>query len=151
MQSVEARGLDELAKKFDALLAAMPEKRRSFHERAGEMLKAEVDRSVAASGLNDSHSKVRGWQQPAVGSMGGYAAIRAVKGETGPNSPGAITNYLENGHKTRAVASVDTGKWKSKKFRVDGYHFYAQANAGIRGKALQLAEEFVNDLAKGLK
>ena len=151
MQSVEFADLDKLDRKLEQLLAKAPEKRRTFHDKAAAVLKTEVDRSVGTSGLNDSHGRIRGWQQPDVGSGGGYAAIRAIKGETGANSPGAITNYLENGHKTTAKASVDTGRWRSKKFYVDGYHYYANARATLEGKLIQLAQDFAEDLAKELK
>ena len=151
MQSVDLSALDALDKKLEQLLKNAPEKRRAFHEKAGQVLKQEVDRSVAASGLHDTHGRVKGWQQSDVGSGGGYAAIRAIKGQTGANSPGAITNYLENGHKTRAKSSVDTGVWKSKQFYVDGYHFYASARGGLEGKLIKLAEDFAEELAKELK
>ena len=101
MQSIEINGLAELDAKLQAILKELPEARRQLHERLAEMAKKEVDAQIDASGLNDSHGKIKGWQEAHVGSGGGYAAVRPQKGMTGDNSPGAITNYLENGHRIR--------------------------------------------------
>ena len=74
--------------------------RRALHERLGARMLTGVRGQIRGK-LNDAHGHVRGWQSKYIGSGGGYAAVRAVDGASGPDSPGAITNYLENGHAVR--------------------------------------------------
>jgi len=147
VQSVEIRGLDELNKRFDRLISAAPQLRREFHEQAAELLKDLVDEAINSSGLNDSHGKIKRWQVARIGSGGGYAAVSAEKGETGANSPGAITNYLENGHLIRSPSG------SSKRYRprikvafVNGYHFYETAAARAEGEIINLAYDFADSL-----
>lgn len=128
------KGLGELCKKS-------PEIKRELHTAAAERLKETVDREIIASGVNDSHGKIRGWQAKFVGSRGGYAAVRAQKGETGKNSPGAITNYLENGHRIRTPFADYSEK------RVKGYHFYQRASESAGREMKEVAEEFADKLA----
>lgn len=152
MQSIEINGLKELDAKLQAILKELPEARRQLHERLAEMAKKEVDAQIDASGLNDSHGKIKGWQEAHVGSGGGYAAVRPQKGMTGDNSPGAITNYLENGHRIREPSG------KSKYYRprikkpyVDGYHFYQAARIAVESKVIAEAEKFVEEFAQKLE
>jgi len=152
MQSIEINGLAELDAKLQAILKELPEARRQLHERLAEMAKKEVDAQIDASGLNDSHGKIKGWQESYVGSGGGYAAVRPQRGQTGANSPGAITNYLESGHRIRQPSG------KSKYYRprikkpyVDGYHFYQAAQIAVESKAIAEAERFIDELADKLE
>lgn len=151
MQSVDMSGFDGLTDALDKLLKDMPNKRRAFHEEAAVVLKEMVDKNISAS-LNDSHGTIRGWQERNVGSGGGYAAVRAMKGMTGANSPGAITNYLENGHKIR----TPTGRAKRQRQSrarvayVDGRHFYQNAYRQAESRMLQLAEDFIDHIADTL-
>ena len=73
---------------------------RAIHERLGARMLSGVRGNIAGR-VNDAHGKIAGWQAKYVGSGGGYAAVRAVDTSTGAKSPGAITNYLENGHARR--------------------------------------------------
>ena len=152
MQSIELDALEKLDEDLKDLLEEFPKARRELHERLAEMIKEEVDKQIDASGLNDSRGKIKGWQEPHVGSGGGYAAVRAQKGETGDNSPGAITNYLENGHRIREPSG------KSKYYRprinkpyVDGYHFYQAARTVVEAKAIAEAERFVEEFRRRLE
>jgi hypothetical protein len=116
------------------------------------LLKQEVDAQIIASGINDSSGKVRGWQQEHVGSGGGYAAIRPTNSSTGGNSPGAITNYLESGHKIRTPSGkARYYKPKIKTSFVEGRHFYQNAAKSVEAKAIRLAERFAEDLAKRIE
>jgi hypothetical protein len=107
MQSINLNGLEELTKELNALLNEFPEARRKLHEEMANMAKKEVDTQIIASGIQDDKGKIREWQEEHVGSGGGYAAVRAAKGSTGDNSPGAITNYLENGHRIRGTSLIN--------------------------------------------
>lgn len=152
MQSVDLMDLEELDETLKSILEEMPEMRRELHEQIAEVIKSEVDIQISNSGLNDSTGKVRDWQESHVGSRGGYAAVRATDSSTGSNSPGAITNYLENGHAIRRPS----GKAKNyrpriKKPYVDGYHFYQTARGIVESRVIAIAEEFANQLSKKLE
>lgn len=152
MQSVEIKGLEELDERLKSILDELPGARRELHERLAEMAKKEVDVQIDASGLNDSHGKIKNWQEPHVGSGGGYAAVRAQKGQTGDNSPGAITNYLENGHAIRQpLGKSKYYRPRIKKSYVDGYHFYEAARTVVESKAIAEAEKFVEELGQKLE
>lgn len=153
MASVEVRGMDDLIKRFDKLIAEAPEMRREFHEKAGEVLKELVDSSIVSSGINDSHGTVRRWQVVRIGSKGGYAAVSAKSGAVGPNSAGAITNYLEHGHVTR-TPSGRAKRYRKPRVRVafvNGFHFYETAANRVKGETLNLAHDFVENAAKILE
>lgn len=148
MQSVSITGIEDLNDDFGKLLKRFPKMKRNFHEKAADILKRHVDNEINKSDLNDSHGKIRGWQVKYVGSKGGYAAIRATDTSSGKNSPGAITNYLENGHKIRKPSGKNKYyKRRVKKIYVDGFHFYARASKTIENDILSLAEQFADDIA----
>ena len=152
MTSVQLTGLNQFDSDLETLLNELPEARRELHERIAKITKQEVDTQINASGLKDSSGKIKDWQESVVGSGGGYAAVRPEKGETGANSPGAITNYLENGHRIREAS----GKSKNyhpriKKPYVDGYHFYQEASTAIEAKVITEAEQFAEEIRKKLE
>lgn len=151
MQSVDLSELDRLTENMNKLLEEAPEKRRELHERLAEEAKQEVDTQISADVGGDS-GKVQSWQEPHVGSGGGYAAVRASDITSGNNSPGAITNYLENGHTIRKPSG------QAKRYRpeihtayVDGKHFYESTRASMQSKAISIAEDFANQLAGRLE
>ncbi|WP_029502496.1 hypothetical protein [Lachnoclostridium phytofermentans] len=152
MQSVDLSGLKQLDDDLEAIFNELPRKRRELHEKIADVIKSEVDIQITNSGLNDSSGKVKGWQDSYVGSGGGYAAIRATDKSTGANSPGAITNYLENGHKIRQP-SGNYRKYRPriKKAYVDGYHFYKTARGNVESKAIEAAEEFVQEITEKME
>ncbi len=151
MQSVDLTALERLDKDLQELFDELPDRRRQLHEKIAKDIKDEVDIQIALSGLNDSSGNIKAWQEPHVGSWGGYAAVRASDASTGDRSPGAITNYLENGHKIREPSE------NSKKYRpriktsyVCGYHFYQSARYNVEWRAIAAAEEYVNDITRKL-
>ncbi len=152
MQSVDFSGLAEWDKVLGDLLDEIPERRRELHEKIADVIKSEVDAQIIQSGLNDSSGRVKGWQEPHVGSGGGYAAVRATDSSVGDNSPGAITNYLENGHKIRGP-SGNNPKYRPriKKAYVDGFHFYSSAKNTVESKAIEAAEEYAKDIVEKLE
>lgn len=151
MQSVEMRGMNQLSDDLEALLKESPKLRRELHQELADMAQKEVRQAIAGS-VNDSHGRVRGWQEKYVGSGGGYAAVRPTDSSTGKNSPGAITNYLEGGHKIRPASGTAKRKRKPRirVAYVDGRHFYASAATRVEAKALQIAEAFADSLAEKL-
>ena len=152
MQSVDLGGLEKFDDDLAAILNELPQKRRELHEKIADVIKAEVDLQISNTGLNDKTSKVKGWQNSYVGSGGGYAAIHATNKSTGANSPGAITNYLENGHKIRQP-SGNNKKYspRIKKAYVDGYHFYKTARGNVESKAIAAAEEFIQEITEKME
>lgn len=157
MQSINLSALDELTKDLDALLKKMPEKKRELHEDLAQVAKREVDMQISIS-LNDSSGTIKSWQEQHVGSGGGYAAVRATnKGTgghpaTGDNSPGAITNYHESGYKTRRASgnAKRPRAGRSKMAYVNGRHFYQKAQTTVESKAIDVVNQFADDLVKEL-
>ena len=150
MESIEKDGLEELDAKLSDILERAPEARRELHERLADELKQEVDMQIANS-VNDSNGEISGWQEPHVGSGGGYAAVRPTDSSSGPDSPGAITNYLENGHAIRNPSG------RAKNYRpaihtpyVDGRHFYEATRASADSKVIAAADEFAEELREKL-
>lgn len=111
-----------LEKKLEDLPGKVKAIRQEVLENAGVQLKQNVDRSIDDSGVKDPRGKVKRWQVIYPGSKGGYMAVRAENTTSGKNSPGAITNYLEGGHKTLR-------KDNRKRERTKAFRFYESANA----------------------
>lgn len=142
---------DRIGAAFDKILREFPERRRELHERVGRAVQRELQRQIAASGINDSSGRVRRWQAVHVGSGGGYAAVRPEKGTTGADSPGAITNYLEGGHR---IASPRGGKNYRPRLRVSyvsGYHFYVNTSMRAESIAIGEAEAWADEIARELE
>lgn len=152
MQSVEFSEVEELDKSLKKLLEEIPVARKELHEGIANILKNEVDKGINTSGLNDNNGKVKEWQESVVGSGGGYAAVHAESGITGNNSPGAITNYLENGHKIRQPSGKSKHyRPRIKKSYVNGYHFYQSASKTAESIALSYTEDFVETIKNQLE
>lgn len=137
MNECEVRGLDAFLEKIDDAIAKAPEKRRQFHAACAVRLKEEVDMQIQLS-VNDAEGHVRGWQTESVGTGGGYAAVRPKKGEVGADSPGAITNYLENGHRIRGSEN-----------KTRAFLFYSAARSRAKAILLEEAENFVDTIWEG--
>ena len=150
MQSIDFSQLDKLNRDIDKLLKDFPGMRRHLHGEFADIIKKHVDNEIAKS-LNDKNGKIRRWQGKYVGSGGGYAAVRAVDTSSGKNSPGAITNYLENGHKIRKPKGNNKYyRRRVKKIYVDGFHFYAKATKTIENDIMAATEKFRDELANKL-
>lgn len=152
MQSLEKSDLEKFSDDLNDILDKIPDARRELHEKIAVMAKQEVNTQINVSGIHDSGGRIKEWQEPHVGSGGGYAAVRASGSSSGDNSPGAITNYLENGHKIRRPSG------QAKRYRpkiklpyVDGKHFYQNSKAALESKVIDLAENYADDLLKGLE
>ena len=148
--------LKEFEKQLDDLVKKMPQKRRELHETVAKRAQEEVRAQIRAK-LNDGEGHVQGWQQASVGSGGGYGKVKPEKGKTGRDSPGAITNYLENGHKTRRTKRPDSERSRYKirrsqnsRLRVEGRKFYAQARKRVQALLNEEAEKRAQELAKDM-
>lgn len=152
MQTVNTKQLEKLSETLRGMREQFPKSQRAYHERVAQTLKQEIYWEIAAT--TNSTGKLASYQEEHVGSRGGYAAIRARGGESGANSPGAITNYVENGHKIAAGARA-TRKPTTRKYRprikvgaVQGRHFYQH----VRSRAMQIAmeemDEFLTELTE---
>lgn len=138
---IEFDELDKLVKTLSDAQKALPAIRREVLEECAEKLQELVRKNIDNSGITDSRGRVKQWQVKYFGTRGGYVAVRAEDSEAGPTSPGAITNYLESGHKNRRP----TGR--SKRYqpkintdRTPGHFFYQHSKNEV-GKIVQEAAE----------
>jgi hypothetical protein len=151
MQSVDFKGLDELEKDIADLIKSFPDMQRELHEGFADAIKKKVDSEIVVS-LKNGASKIKRWQGRYVGSYGGYAAVRAVDTSTGAESPGAITNYLENGHKIRKPTGRNKRyKPRINKIYIDGYHFYSKASNNLEADIIKISERFANKIKNKLE
>lgn len=149
MQSVEFEGLQELDRRFASVLDKFPSQRRELFKRVATRLEQEVVQQVSASGINDSSGKVGSWQKGRVGTGGGYAAVSADGSlGTGADSPGAITNYLENGHRIRPPGTLKRSRVHVA--YVNGYHFYKNVEARAEAIAQAEGEKLADELSRAL-
>ena len=112
----------------------------------GDKLLKAVQANVDSSGINDAHGHVKSWQELRIGSAHGYAAVSPAKSKSGSDSPGAITNYLESGHKTRMPSGrAQRYTPRIEKTRTTAYGFYrsakSQADQIARDAALEIEQK----------
>lgn len=151
MQSVDLEALDKLGEDLNKLIKEFPEMQRELHEEFANLIKNEVDLQIGLT-TNDSNGKIKRWQGKYVGSYGGYAAVRAIDTSTGAESPGAITNYLENGHKIRKPTGTNKRyKPRINKIYVDGHHFYERSSKNLEADVIRISEEFASRLQEKLE
>lgn len=148
MQSVDISGLDKIDKALSDAPKKAPELRRKLHEELARNMHHAVVGNIGLT--TERHTgDLQRWQKAYVGSGGGYAAVRPENTSTGTNSPGAVTNYVNSGHKIRRAASSMRGRRK-RRIRVayvDGRHFYQSAARDMEGALVSLAEKFARDIA----
>lgn len=154
MQEIKKHGFKLLEDCFTDVLLKSPEKRKELHERIAERLKNTIDAEIG-SRIEDSDGKIQNWQEKAVGEKGGYAAVRPLSGKngggTGEESVGAITNYLESGHKIRPPGGGKDYRPRINVPYVKGYFFYEAAGVEAERIALEEAERFADELADMLE
>ncbi len=145
MANVDKSSFTRAMNRLDQLTAQMPAQRREAHRRLARVAKDAADSGIQAA-LDDGRGKVRGWQRETVGSGGGYAAVRPAKQgggprypSPGPNSPGAVTNYLEHGWLHRS------GR------RAASRGMYCRAKPLLRQRAETEARKLIRLLERGLR
>ncbi len=146
MSKIDINDIDKL---LENMLKASPEIRRKAIERAASNLHADV-RSEIRSRINDSHGKVQRWQRIRKGSKGGYAVIEPENSSTGDNSPGAITNYLEHGHRIRPPKRAGAKGYRPRirESYVDGRYFYDDVGSTAEHEAIRVGKEICEKMAK---
>lgn len=144
------QALVDLASRMDAEAQRHRADQREIHERLAARMLTAVRGQIHGL-LNDAHGRVAGWQDKCVGSGGGYAAVRPIASSSGANSPGAITNYLENGHAIRSPgANAARYKPRIKVLYVNGRGFYNAARRALPRMLQREVEQWGNDVASRL-
>lgn len=143
MQSMSC-DLNELSKRLNDIAEEFPEKNRELHIKLGGTIKSIVNSKIGGTG------KVRGWQKVFIGSKGGYAAVRSISTMTGNKSPGAITNYVNSGHKIRPHRSSKRYYSRINVAYVNGKRFYEKSVVDSESELIKAAEEFAQQIADDL-
>lgn len=145
--SVDFSELEKLDARMKAALRIAPAKRRELHASLADIAKKAVDRSIDAS-IHDTRGQIKDWQKKYIGSGGGYAAVRASDESTGDQSPGAITNYVDSGHKIRPPSGQDPNyRPRIHVPYVNGARFYENAVPEVTAQAIAAGEKFAADIA----
>lgn len=153
--TVETKGLDRLLQSWDALLKQFPERKRRLLERVGQDLLRDVRANLGGSG------KVAGWQEPHMGSGGGYVAVRP-KAKTYQTTKsgkqyavGHITNAIEGGHKHGGPrGSSGPGYHYRPRFHtpaVPGRWFYKETRENLAAMSDAELQELVQEIVDGLE
>ena len=151
MATVDTSGIDDLLESWDRLVRQFPDTKRALLERLAPQMLQAVRRAVGGSG------KVAGWQEPHMGSGGGYAAVRpraetyqATRSGT-RYAVGYITNAIEGGHRhggPRGSTKPDYHyRPRFKTAAVPGRWFYA----AVRQELASLMEGEIQALAGEIK
>lgn len=143
--------LGALLQRMQKATEAFPAEQRALHEKLAEWLQREVRDSIHGT-INDARGRISGYQGKYVGSRGGYAAVRPISGGRGTDSPGAITNYLENGHRIRRPRGLSRRyKPRIRRAYVDGRHFYRLSKQSAARELERAAERLAQDTARKLR
>lgn len=118
---------------------------------AGDELHRAVTTSFSGSGIQTRTGKVLSWQQKHVKK--GYAAVRPQDRPTGKDGPGAITNYLESGHRIRRPSGKGKRPYRPRinKARVPGFRFYKTAAVQAEKLAEDLGQRMAEQIAARLE
>ena len=156
MQTVDTRGIDRLVESWDRLLKQFPEAKRRALEQMGRDLLANVGEEIGGSG------KVAGWQEPHMGSGGGYVAVRAkaktyqVTKSGKRYAVGYITNAIEGGHKHggRRGSSKKKGyryRARYKTAAVPGKWFYQAVRQDVANMSQAEVDDLIQTILNGLE
>ena len=151
-QSVTVKGLDELIGSLQDVAEDFPRVRREFHEAIAAEIQDEVVKSLG-SRARESSGKVAGWQESVVGSGGGYAAVRPIKGKDGHGRAyGYITNAIESGHAISRPRKNRKGyRARIKKRYVLGLHFYERAKPFAEKRAIDGANRLADTIKQKME
>lgn len=153
---IDAAELDQLAERLAQSPELLREAKRQAFEAAAPRLLALVQTQVGGTG------RVKSWQQACVGSLGGYAAVRPrartwiETRQAKRYAVGYVTNAINSGHWKRGrglyqdkrLRGYQTG---SSADRVDGKHFYENAQRLAEPVAQEAAEQIVAALIEHLE
>lgn len=155
MATVDTSGIDDLLESWDRLVRQFPDTKRALLERLAPQMLQAVRRAVGGSG------KVAGWQEPHMGSGGGYAAVRpraetyqATRSGT-RYAVGYITNAIEGGHRhggPRGSTKPDYHyRPRFKTAAVPGRWFYAAVRQELPGMLQSEIQQLLDMIADGLE
>lgn len=150
MQCIQMDDFDCLLVRVEKLIAKTPKLKEEMLTEAGASLQGTVAGNIAAAGFRDGGRYLQAHQASHIGSGLGYVAVRAVGGKegypTGPNGPGAITNYNEHGHVIPQPRTEKRNGYiyrpRVKVLRVDGRHFYTTADGPSQRAAQAAVDRF---------
>lgn len=149
----------EFCEQCNTILKKLPDIKAELLEKAGDDVRDEVRRSILTAEINDAHGRVTTWQNRHVGSGRGYVAVRSdsvevLSGGGGRNTlnAGALTNYLNSGHKVRQP-SGRTRRYvpRAKITYVPGAKFYQKANRFAKKNALEAAKGYLSSVKEALQ
>lgn len=166
MQEI-SRDLRRLSERMQQIVRDAPDQQRALHERLGETLLDDVRHRAPISvkghdlGHGEYHERgtLRRWQTKYIGTRGGYAAIRATDKPKGSNGAGAITNYVENGHRVGRAGYGVSARTRRRRLQysmiptlsfVNGRGFYHKAHAAAARLLTQAAERWADEIAREL-
>lgn len=152
---IDTKELERFLTKLGNSRAALREARRQAMEAAGPKLKTLLDGEIGGTG------KVRRWQEAAVGSGGGYSAVRPKantwaedgRGRTTRYQVGRVTKAIESGHAFPAPGGKQgyRPRIRSGRMSVPGRHFYEAAQARVPEIAREAAEQVLDALKQHLE
>ena len=156
-QSIDTTQFRVLSRRVENLLKKCPEKRKELHERLARMAQEEVNRQIDIR-LNGNTGKIKGWQESEVGSKGGYAAVRPIKGKMPPNGKGNayayghVTNAIENGHRVRMSEAESERRrpGRPQMLAVAGRSLYDAASKAMERRTLEEAEKLAQEITEEL-
>ncbi len=150
-QAVDARGMDQLMSAWDRLLQRFPQEKQLLLRQVGGTILEQVRLRIGGTG------KVAGWQEPHMGSKGGYVAVRPASDvfqmtQSGTRYPvGYITNAIEGGHR---ISEPRGGKGYRPRIHVpavSGRWFYDAVRRQLPGIAEEAARQLANLICDGLE
>lgn len=144
----------EFWENWDRTVKKLPAMKAEMLQAIGGELQKEVRAAVLRTGVNDAHGRVRSWQNPHVGSRLGYVAVRpdSVEVRSGgggriPVNAGALTNYLNSGHRVRNPSGrARRYVPRARMTRVPGAGFYQAAGSTVFKTALAAAEKYLREI-----
>lgn len=151
---IDTRELDRLTEKLAQSPEVIREAKRLAFEQAAPALKAAVDAEIGGTG------KVRSWQDQAVGSKGGYAAVRPksatytdANGKGKRYAVGYVTNAINSGHAFPPPSGRKgyRSRIKIASQKVPGKQFYQQAEARVPQIAQEAVEQVIEALTEHLE
>ena len=131
-------GIEVITEALERTLRKFPEARRTAIAQATAAIESRVRGEIGAR-VNDSHGRIASYQGKRLGSGGGYGVVEADKGAaTGSLAKGALTNYLETGHRIRRPKSPGAKGYRPriKTAHVPGRWFYRAAEQDAERIAL---------------
>lgn len=156
MAGVELKGFERILRSWETLLDRFKTEKEKALERMGKQALQDVKQNIGGSG------KVAGWQEPHMGSGGGYVAVRAKAKtyQTTKNGKryavGYVTNSVEGGHRTggqRPGPKADGYRYRPryKKAAVPGRWFYDIVRRQMDGMSQDEMDELMKIIVDGLE